>query len=52
MQAVAVARSLLLIALAIFLAGDLVSLVNKLALSQDSSAGNEVGHHTDALPSK
>ncbi|KAF6205001.1 hypothetical protein GE061_019168 [Apolygus lucorum] len=52
MQAVAVARSLLLIALAIFLAGDLVSLVNRLAYAQDSTSGNEVAHHSDALPQK
>lgn len=60
MQAVAVARACVLVALALFLAGDLASLLYRLtsftALHQEtsrySSATTQLGHHTNAIPRK
>ncbi|XP_073996131.1 geko isoform X2 [Rhodnius prolixus] len=60
MQAVAVARACVLVALALFLAGDLASLLYRLtsftALHQEtsrySSATTQLGHHTNAIPQK
>nr|ABR27915.1 putative salivary secreted peptide precursor [Triatoma infestans] len=64
MQAVAVARACVLVALALFLAGDLASLLYRLTSSSSSaaalhqetskytSATTQLGHHTNAIPQK
>uniref|UniRef100_A0A224XYP5 Putative salivary secreted peptide n=1 Tax=Panstrongylus lignarius TaxID=156445 RepID=A0A224XYP5_9HEMI len=64
MQAVAVARACVLVALALFLAGDLASLLYRLTSSSSSaaalhqetskytSATTQLGHHTNAIPQR